>query len=209
MRAGGYHQRGIVFAYVIEMKPQSYHARQQPKWRFRVMDTLLDGPIAETFFLRASPQGHRAILMPGQGPVGIGRLVEENRPDRTSASAQFLSRDGPGPAVDEVGSERCEVGEAVPGAGVADSLKRPQEWRHTVVNRTRRAEIHRIEKPRRRASACSATGDGKAQRRPAAGPPDRSPRISSRRVSPSPQRIRDSARCRRRRTCRAGHRRSR
>jgi hypothetical protein len=70
-RAGAHHRR-----HWIEMHAQRHHTGNEIKWRLYMRLTALEGPRAKAGDIDTLPDRDRAILVPGQGPVGRGGLVE-------------------------------------------------------------------------------------------------------------------------------------
>jgi hypothetical protein len=74
--------------YSIDMDPQGHHTRQQFKARFDMQHAALDTPGPETINRDALFHGNGAVLMPAQGPVRLGCLVEQYSSDRPAIAAQ-------------------------------------------------------------------------------------------------------------------------
>ncbi len=84
VRAGHNLQRAIAAITIIDVKAQIEHLFEQIRRRLDMWLSTLDGPGAEACKVDTRLHGNDAILMPGQMPVGVRRLVEgENahRPD--------------------------------------------------------------------------------------------------------------------------------
>jgi len=93
-----------------------------------VRDALLDGPGPPSGALDAPVDGDDGVLVPAQGPVGLGALVEEDGAGEHEATSEHASQGGPdrrgardvtglGDDVEEVAHARArdrvaEVGEA-------------------------------------------------------------------------------------------------
>jgi hypothetical protein len=93
MRARRCHQRSARRPTGIEMKSNRQHSLENRGWRTNVRNAGPDRPRPETGDLRAPSHGDREILMPGDVPVGLGRLVEQDRPHRERGVRQACMHD--------------------------------------------------------------------------------------------------------------------
>ena len=69
-------ERAILGIIVIQMKAEAEQGLEQGDRRLDMALPVLDRPVSEAGDLRPLPHGDDAILMPGQMPVGLRRLVE-------------------------------------------------------------------------------------------------------------------------------------
>ncbi len=58
-----------------------------------MMHPLLHGPGAKAIEVQSFDDAHRAILMPGEGPVRRGGFVENDGADRLVARSEGIDRD--------------------------------------------------------------------------------------------------------------------
>lgn len=93
MRTRRDQQRRVVRRHVVEMNPQRHHPFDHRERRLNVKGALLDGPRAKAARLPSFAHYNRAILMPAERPISLGRLVERDRPDRPGTPAEIAGSD--------------------------------------------------------------------------------------------------------------------
>ena len=82
MRARDDGKGAVIFSGIIEMDSQGDHLHEQFSWWLDVVDSCLFGPRAVAFDFVSFFDGDGSILMPGNGPIGLRRFVEEETSHR-------------------------------------------------------------------------------------------------------------------------------
>jgi hypothetical protein len=94
MRPRSNQQRGVGRRNVVEVKTHRDHTRQQLEWRDDMKCAPLPRPGPKTFDIHPLGNGNHSILVPSKRPIGIGNLIEEDRPHRTRSITQDGGRQG-------------------------------------------------------------------------------------------------------------------
>lgn len=77
VRARNHSQGAVAFVAIIKVQPHRQHPFQYDRRRVSVMNSILERPWTETRRVAPLSDGHGQILMPGDTPVRIKRLVEK------------------------------------------------------------------------------------------------------------------------------------
>lgn len=93
VRTGCDQERSVCGRDVVQMNPQRDHTGQQMEGRSDVLHAGLHRPWPEAVDIDLLLNADRAILMPRQRPVCLGRLVEQDCSDRTTCRAEHARCD--------------------------------------------------------------------------------------------------------------------
>ncbi len=88
MRSRHNEQRRIIIAAIIKMCTDRNHAGQDVERRLNVNESRLYGPWTKPRNVTSCAHSDSAILMPRNGPVNLGGLVEDNRSHGTRGVTQ-------------------------------------------------------------------------------------------------------------------------
>lgn len=81
MRTRNEFQRAIVISAIVQVQAEGNHAFQYFRWRMDMNDSFFNGPSSEATNFDSFGYGDDQILVPGDEPICIRILIEENGPN--------------------------------------------------------------------------------------------------------------------------------
>ncbi len=87
-------ERCILHGDIVQMHSQGQHTCKQIERRSDMLHSCLHGPGTISIDGDTPLDADRAVLMPIQRPIRVGRLIEKNSPDRAAGIAKHLGSDG-------------------------------------------------------------------------------------------------------------------
>ncbi len=117
---------------IVEMNPERHHSREEFGGWHDVMHAAVPCSGATALAIPAFPDANCAIRVPSQPPIEVGRLVEEDRPNRLASWTQNRRGDGTDHAIRrEKRPERGNAGQTQFGAIAHD---RQQQVRNANIS---------------------------------------------------------------------------
>jgi hypothetical protein len=84
---------GVVLGGIVEVEAESERPLQDLERRHNVVDAGFGRPVGEAGGVDAGADGDRAVLVPAEGPVPLGILVEEDRADGAGGRPEEMAGD--------------------------------------------------------------------------------------------------------------------